>query len=536
MWFASHVHRLAMSDESEIELLRKLRKQDAEIIALLKEKVAVLEQENALLKQKVNLLVKRLFGAGSEKLDPKQLELLLGGADSGKECASSEKEEAPADLVEIKAAAQSKPRGERSPRLPEHLPCVEEIVEPLAVQAAPQEWRYIGEEVSEQLDYEPARFLRRRLIRRKYVKRHELDAAPVIAPLPPVLQERCLAAPGLLAQVIVAKYCDHLPLYRQEQIYASRYGVALPRATLARWMELAADSLGLVYREINEGVVGTDYIQIDETPIEYLAPGNGQTRTGYLWVCNRPGGDVVFHWHASRAAKCVEKIVPADFRGVIQCDGYAGYQSFAASGERQGQIQLAACYAHARRKFYEAQEQAPRIVGWLLRQMGQLYAIERRLREERAGPRLRQAIRAAQSRPIHERLHRALVRLKIKKRYLPQSSLGKAIDYTLGQWTGLGVFLENGRVEIDNNLVENAIRPTAIGKKNWLFMGTADAGQRGAILYTIIENCRRRDIDPYAYLREVLTKLPAMTNRQIKEVTPEAYAKALHAKQLRRAS
>ncbi len=288
-----------MSDESEIELLRKLRKQDAEIIALLKEKVAVLEQENALLKQKVNLLVKRLFGAGSEKLDPKQLELLLGGADSGKECASSEKEEAPADLVEIKAAAQSKPRGERSPRLPEHLPCVEEIVEPLAVQAAPQEWRYIGEEVSEQLDYEPARFLRRRLIRRKYVKRHELDAAPVIAPL--------------------------------------------PRATLARWMELAADSLGLVCREINEGVVGTDYIQMDETPIEYLAPGNGQTRTGYLWVCNRPGGDVVFHWHASRAAKCVEKIVPADFRGVIQCDGYAGYQSFAARGERQGQIQLAAC-------------------------------------------------------------------------------------------------------------------------------------------------------------------------------------------------
>jgi len=467
------------------------------------------------------------------------LELLLGGADSGKECASSEKEEAFADLVEMKPAARSKTRTERGPRLPEHLPCVEEIVEPLAVQAAPQEWRCIGEEVSEQLDYEPARFLRRRLIRRKYVRRGDLDAVPVIAPPPPVLQERCIAAPGLLAQVIVAKYCDHLPLYRQEQIYASRHGVALPRQTLARWMELAADSLGLIYREINKGVVACDYIQMDETPVEYLAPGNGQTRTGYLWVCNRPGGDVVYHWHASRAANCVEKIIPGGFRGVIQCDGYAGYRSFAQSGEHKGQIQLAACYAHARRKFIEAQEQAPRIVGWLLRQIGHLYAIEKRLREERAGPRLRQAIRAAQSRPIHERLQRALERLKNKKRYLPQSSLGKAIDYTLGQWQGLGVFLENGRVEIDNNLVENAIRPTAIGKKNWLFMGDAEAGQRGAILYTIIENCRRRSIDPYGYLRHVLTKLPAMTNQQIKDVTPEAYAKALRETQragLRRAS
>ena len=453
-----------MSDESEIELLRKLRKQDAEIIALLKEKVTALEQENALLKQKVNLLVKRIFGAGSEKLDPKQLELLLGGTDSGKECASSEKEEAPADLVEFKATAQSKPRGERSPRLPEHLPCVEEIVDPLPVQAEPQAWRFIGEEVSEQLDYEPARFLRRRLIRRKYVKRGDLDAVPVIAPLPPVLQERCIAAPGLLAQVIVARYCDHLPFHRQEQIFSTRHKVMLPRQTLGRWADLCADSLGLIYREINAGVVASDYIQMDETPIEYLAPGNGKTETGYFWVCNRPGGDVVYHWHASRAAKCVEAIIPANFSGVIQCDGYAGYRSFAQSGGREGQIQLAACYAHARRKFIEAQEQAPRIVCWLLRQIGHLYAIEKRLREERAGPRLRQAIRAAQSRPIHERLHRALVRLKIKKRYLPQSSLGKAIDYSLGQWTGLGVFLENGRVEIDNNLVYaaggiNAVMP-----------------------------------------------------------------------------
>jgi transposase len=525
-----------MSDESEIELLRKLRKQDAEIIALLKEKIAQLEQENTLLKQKVDLLVKRIFGAGSEKLDPKQLELLLSGADSGKGCASSEKEEAAASIAPVDAPVRKAPRGERAPRVPEHLPCVDEIIEPEVVQAAPAQWRYIGEEISEQLDYEPAHFLRRRLIRRKYVHRHDLDAVPVIAPLPPVLQERCIAAPGLLAQVIVAKYCDHLPLYRQEAIYGSRYGVAIPRQTMARWMGMAADWLAAIYEHIRAGIVSASYIQMDETPIEYLEPGNGRTRLGYLWVCNRPGGEVVFHWHTSRAAACLEKIIPVNFHGVIQCDAYSAYKSFVQSPSRAGQIDLAGCHSHMRRKFSEAQEQAPRIVGWLLRQISHLYVIEERLRQERAGPALRQAIRVGQSRIVHERLHRALMRLKIRKRYLPQSSMGKAIDYALGQWPALCVYLEDGRVEICNNLIENSIRPTAIGKKNWLFVGDIDAGQRGAILYTIVENCRRRGIDPYAYLRHVLTKLPAMTNRQIKDVTPEAYAKALRHPHLRAAS
>ncbi len=535
-----------MTSEREQELLQKLSEREAEIARLQEiirrfgdeteralEDYARIRQENALLKQKVDLLIKRIFGAGSEKMDPKQLELLLEGSSPGKSPEPVSVAEAPR-----RSKAPFSPR-EKKPRLPEHLPCVEQIVDPLPVQAEPQAWRFIGEEVSEQLDYEPARFLRRRLIRRKYVKRGDLDGAPIIAPLPPVLQERCLAAPGLLAQVIVARYCDHLPFHRQEQIYSTRHEVNIPRQTLGHWADLCADSLGIIYREINAGVVASDYIQMDETPIAYLAPGNGKTETGYFWVCNRPGGDVVFHWHASRAAKCVEKILPANFRGVIQCDGYAGYRSFTQSPEREGRIRLAACYAHARRKFIEAQEQAPRLVGWLLRQIGHLYMIERHLREERAGPRLRQAIRSAQSRPIHERIHRALVRLKIKKRYLPQSSLGKAIDYTLGQWNGLGVFLENGRVEIDNNLVENAIRPTAVGKKNWLFVGNADAGQRGAILYTIIENCRRQSIDPYAYLREILTKLPTLTNRQINDWTPAAYARRLREQQrapLRRAS
>ncbi|XHR31117.1 MAG: IS66 family transposase [Chthoniobacteraceae bacterium] len=492
------------------------------------EENARLRQQNELLRQKVDLLVKRIFGAGSEKLDPRQLELLLEGSSPGKANEPDLAAEATRrSKEESTPRSKSKPAKNKWPRLPAHLPCVEELVDPLPVQAEPQAWRCIGQEVSEQLDYEPARFLRRRMIRRKYVKRGELDAVPVIAPLPPVLQERCIAAPGLLAQVIVAKYCDHLPLHRQERIYATRHQVILPRQTLARWMGLAADWLGLIYREINAGVVKGGYIQMDETPVRYLDPGNKKTGTGYLWVCNRPGGEVVYHWRTSRAAECVGEILPAHWRGVLQCDGYAGYRSYARSAGREGHIRLAACYAHARRKFIESQSQAPCIVTWLLRQMAHLYQIEKYLRQERAGPRLREALRAAQSHPIHERIGKALVRLKTKKRYLPKSSMGKAIDYALGQWPGLSVFLQDGRVEIDNNLVENAIRPTAVGKKNWLFVGDADAGQRGAVLYTVIENCRRNGVDPYAYLREILTKLPVLTNQNIATWIPAAYAKRL---------
>ena len=178
-----------------------------------------------------------------------------------------------------------------------------------------------------------------------------------------------------------------------------------------------------------------------------------------------------------------------------------------------------------RRKFYESLESSPRSAGWVLRQLQHLYLIESRLRETKAGPQLRHAVRAHQSRPIVQRLERVLLRFKSNGRHLPQSPMGSAIDYALGQWTSLQLYLDDGRVEIDNNLVENAIRPTAIGKKNWLFIGEADAGERSAILYTVIECCRRRAIDPYAYLRDVLTRLPHMTNRQIPEVIPAAWGK-----------
>lgn len=486
-----------------------------ELVVTLKAALELSRQENSLLRQKIDALVRRVFGSSSEQVDRKQLELLLQLA--------AQATAAEPVAVAAKKEVKVQPRKARAPRLPEHLPVVEEVIEPEPVKQAPADWRCIGQEVSEQLDFEPARFLRRRIIRKKYVHRTELDAVPVIAPLPERLLDRSLPAPGLLAHILVSKYCDHLPLYRQEQIYAQRHQVQLPRQTLARWVELAADWLQPIYEQIRTGVMAGGYVQVDETPIDYLEPGNGKTKQGYLWTGSCPNDDVFFHWETSRAAACLDNVIPTNFTGTLQCDGYPAYRAF-ANGRSQ-KITLAGCWAHVRRKFYEARESSPRLAGWLLGQIQQLYRTEARLREHHAGPALREAIRASQSRPIVKRIERAMIKLKASGRHLPQSPLGMAMDYALGQWPTLEIYLGDGRVEIDNNLVENAIRPTAIGKKNWLFVGDAGAGQRSAIIYTLIECCRRRGLDPFAYLREVLTRLPNMTNRQIPDVTPAAWQK-----------
>ena len=214
--------------------------------------------------------------------------------------------------------------------------------------------------------------------------------------------------------------------------------------------------------------MGGGYVQVDETPIRYLEPGHGQTKPGYLWTALRPHkarcAEVFYHWETGRSAACLERIIPVNFKGTLQCDAYAAYDSFARK-RPAGSITLAGCWAHARRGFFEAQKQAPQQTLFILRQIRNLYRIEARLRRQKAGPALRLARRAAESRPIYQRLYQALLRMKGSGRYLPSTDMAKAIDYALGNWESLGVYLADGRVEVCNNLVENAIRPTAIREK-----------------------------------------------------------------------
>jgi hypothetical protein len=238
-----------------------------------------------------------------------------------------------------------------------------------------------------------------------------------------------------------------------------------------------------------------------------------------------PGGDTLFDWQTGRGHGCLATIIPDGFRGTIQCDAYRAYQTFAAS---RGGITLAGCWAHARRKFHEALPTTPKDAAVILARIGSLYRIEARLRERAASPGERLEERQEHCPSILADLHGLLSNLEKSRAHLPRSQMGKAISYTLQQWKSLQVYTTDGLVEIDNNLAENQIRPTAVGKKNWLFIGREDTGWRSAVIYTVLASCRNRGIEPYGYLKSVLEILPRATNWQVDRLTPEAWAAGQH--------
>ena len=471
--------------------------------------LGALQTENKLLRQKLEFFIKRYFGGTkNEGLDRQQLELLLAGLEIVK---------APAAVVAKPAATRTldAARPVRGP-LPAHLETERVVLEPEEVKQQPALWRKLGEEVTEELDWKPAKFIKRLYIRPKYANAERI----VIAPLPARLIEKGLPGAGLLTQVIVAKYEDHQPLYRQGKIYEQRHGVKLTRQTLCGWVAAAADWLCPIYREMKAGLLAGNYLQADETPIRYLDPDvKGKSQQGWLWTYRHPRGDVVFEWNISRSREGPRKFLK-DFRGKLQTDGYGVYESLAR--ERGNELILIGCWAHARRGFHEALGEG-RAAVWIVGQIGLLYGVEKVLREGRAGPELRAAMRAWQSRPVLARLRRALE--TIRRRVLPQSLLGQAIDYTLGRWEALNRYVDDGHLEIDNNLCENAIRPTALGKKNFLFIGHPEAGQRSAVIYSVLGSCRRLGINPAEYLQDLFERLPKAKTSEIKSLTPAAWLK-----------
>ena len=481
-----------------------------ELVSTLQNALAVALAENKLLRQKLELFLQRYFGGTkNEGLDAQQLELLLAGLAAAV---------TPTPVAEPKAAARATPaaRPVRQP-LPAQLETERVVLEPAEVQQQPAGWRKLGEEVTEELDWKPAKFIKRLFIRPKYANAERI----VIAPLPARLIEKGLPGAGLLTQVIVSKYEDHLPLYRQAKIYQQRHGVNLSRQTLGGWVDVAADWLSPIYREMKTGLLAGNYLQADETPIRYLDPDvKGKSQQGWLWTYSQPQGEVIFEWHVSRSREGPREFLK-EFHGKLQTDGYGVYESLAR--ERGEELILIGCWAHARRGFYEALGEG-RAAAWLVGQIGLLYAVEQRLREQKAGPNLRAAIRAAESQPILARLSRALA--VVRRRVLPKSLLGQALDYTLNRWPALTRYVADGQLEIDNNLCENAIRPTAIGKKNFLFIGHPEAGQRSAVIYSVLGSCRRLGINPAEYLQDVFERLPKAKTSEIKSLTPSAWLKA----------
>ena len=456
------------------------------------------------LRQIIASLQHKLFGnKKGEHVDTAQLQMQLSGAEEA--LVQLEAQEQARELRDEPASAKSEPRTRRARFVfPEQVEEVTETLEPEEVLAEPDAYRQIGEDVTELLDIVPMKFIKKRIVRPRYVRKDEREHAPISAPLPARVLPGGLPTVRLLVHVLLAKYVDHLPLYRISGIFKQRYGVQLSRQTMADWVRaVAEDWLSLIYYSIKSDLLQENYLHADETPITCNDPDTkGRSRNGYLWTYVSTRGEVLYDWHMSRNAKAAGSML-SGYRGLLQCDGYKVYATLAA---KEG-FQLLACMAHVRRKFYEAFDlHGEDDAAWYLVQIKALYAKERALREQSADP---VVYRDHHSRPLMEAM---LERLQRDQQVLDEHKRApktrEAIRYTLRQWDALMRYLDHSQASIDNNRAEQAIRPTKLGVKNWLFVGHPEAGKRSAILYTLVQNCKNQGIDPQTYLIDVLNRLP----------------------------
>ncbi len=496
-------------------------------------KALILSQHEQLLSHQseiehLKLLIAKLrrmqFGRKSEKLDRQieQLELRL-----------EELQARPADnpiqaetkLASADPALASTPQPARR-ALPGHLPRQTQRHEPreATCPGCGGTLGKLGEDVSEVLEYLPASFFVVRHVRPK-LSCTGCDCI-VQAPAPSRPIERGLAGPGLLAHVLVSKYADHLPLYRQSEIYA-RQGVELERSTLADWVGGASRLLEPLVEVLFRYVTAASKLHADDTPVPVLAPGNGKTKTGRLWTYvrdDRPAGDpsapaVWFAYSPDRKGKHPEQHL-RQFHGILQADAYAGFQQLYESGR----MQEAACWAHVRRKFYDLQQaHASPLASEALERIGALYAIEREIRGR--PPDQRQQVRQARAKPLLESLRQwfeeSLSKLSRK------SDTTAAIRYALSRWEALVHYGDDGRIEIDNNAAERTLRAVALGRKNYLFAGSDTGGERAAAIYSLIGSAKLNGLDPEAYLREVLTRIADHPITHIEELLPWQIAASL---------
>jgi transposase len=461
-----------------------------------------LKGEVSVLRAQIDWLQKQLFGGRrSEKLEDAQLVLRLGQLES-----------AAAKLPEPRTVSYERTPG-RARRAPAenfaNLPVTETVeVIPDEVRAHPELYEQIGEERTFEVDIIQAKLVKREIVRPKYRLKADKSVAPLLALAPPRAVPGGYASAGLIAWIALSKYVDHLPLYRLEQM-SSRWGAPISRQTMCDWIEVASDWLAPIYRRMLTNLRQGGYLQADETPLRCHDPDEkkGATSQGWLWVISRPGGDVVFDWRLSRRHGELNTLL-ADYRGILQSDGYEAYPNYAKNHEG---VMWVGCWAHARRKFNEAQSEAPKAARVVLKLIAKMYRLERQWDEAGIKGAARAKLRTERFARTLGWLERIAKALRADAR--PQSLLGKACDYLIGHWEPLTAHLDHGETRLDNNLVENAIRPSAIGKKNWLFIGHPDAGQRSAIIYSIVVSCQRHGHDPHAYLRDILTRLPALTNR-----------------------
>jgi transposase len=452
-----------------------------------------LQDENRYLRNELEKLKRMIFGAKSERFipgDTSQLSLDLGQDVQPPVEPQSE------EITYTRQKADEK-KGHARTELPTNLPREVVVIEPAEDITGGVK---IGEVITEVLDYKPGKLIVTRYVRPKYALPN--DQGIVIGQLPSLPIPRGNVGSGLLAQLVISKFVDHLPFYRQVQMF-KRMGVTLAESTVNDWFRGGCDLLEPLYECLKKKVVQGDYLMADETPISVLTEDKpGATHKGYHWVYYSPVERLVlFDYQKGRGRDGPTELLK-EYRGALQVDGYQAYDAF----ENKKDITLLACMAHVRRKFDEALKNDQPKGEYALGTIQKLYTIERDARQQNMNPEERKALRQEKAVAILEELHGWLN--DHLTQVLPKSAIGQAIAYTLHLWPRLIRYLDDGRYEIDNNLIENSIRPVALGRKNYLFAGSHEGAQRAAMMYSFLGTCKINEVEPYDWLRKVLSRIP----------------------------
>jgi transposase len=485
----------------------------------IRELVATLRQQAQLvarLQHQLEQLLRQRYGRKGEKIDPDQLLLFAQEVLAQTEPAPPR----PPSAEPVATKPEPKPDGHGRRPLPASLPR-KRIVHDVAIteRACPEcgeERRKIGEEVREQLEYVPASLLVLQHVRPKYACKR-CAAHVVIAGRLPEPIEKGLPGPGLLAHVAVSKYADHLPLHRQEGIFR-RHGVDLSRSTMCDWMAAVADLLWPLVKEMTRRIVLSRVIQSDDTPVTVQDPRGRGKKTGRLWVYlgDRENPFVVYDYTPDRSGDGPEEFLKTYRAGHLQTDAYAGYNGL----HDRGLIEVG-CWAHARRKFYDARTSDPERSHAAIAWIGRLYEVEKEARERELDDAARHLLRQERSRPVLESFGSWLDAEASK--VLPRSPIGEAISYARSNRTALSRYLDAGFLSIDNNASENAMRPIAVGRKNWLFCGSDRGGRTAATLLSLTASCKASTVEPFAYLRDVLERVSTHPNSRIAELLPDLW-------------
>lgn len=406
-----------------------------------------------------------------------------------------------------KASAKTNSHGRC--KLPSHLPRKTILVEPEADMTG---LKKIGEEITEELEYKPGALYVRQYIRPKYAA--PANSGVLIGRLPHRPIDKGIAGPGLLAHILISKFVDHIPLNRQLQQF-KRQDVRIPGSTINGWVSGTCNLLVPLERALRTETIQGDYLQADETTVKVQDPNKkGKTHNGYFWLYHNPDRRRLFYDYRPGRGRAGPSTILKNFSGYLQTDGYRGYDEITKIND----LVRLGCMAHARRKFFDAKDCNPERAGWMLQKIGELYDLERRARDDKFSAKERFELRDQHARPVLE-LIKSWLDAEVM-RVAPKTDLGVAIGYMLNQWPRLMNYLLDGRLEIDNNLIENAVRPVALGRKNWLFAGSHDSARQSALVYSLVGTAKLHGVEPWQYLKDVLTRINDHPMKDINELLP----------------